>query len=194
MNSYQIWGLSILAIFYGAYLFKMVSQRKRGIQTNHIGKGKKDIRTQRIEKVLGIISVVIVLAEAASILKNAHWKIPGWAVIPGLMLASLGTLIFISAMWTMRDSWRAGIPEDDTTEIVTEGLFRFSRNPAFLGFDLTYIGIFIAFDNPLLLAITVSALLIFHLQIQEEEKFLLEAFGQDYLIYREQTGRYFLFF
>lgn len=41
----------------------------------------------------------------------------------------------------MRDSWRAGISETDKTELVTEGIYQISRNPAFLGFDLLYIGI-----------------------------------------------------
>ena len=41
----------------------------------------------------------------------------------------------------MRDFWRAGISETDKTELVTEGIYQISRNPAFLGFDLLYIGI-----------------------------------------------------
>ena len=41
----------------------------------------------------------------------------------------------------MRDSWRAGISETDKTELVTEGIYQISRNPAFLRFDLLHIGI-----------------------------------------------------
>lgn len=41
----------------------------------------------------------------------------------------------------MRDSWSAGISETDKTELVTEGIYQFSRNPAFLEFNLLYIGI-----------------------------------------------------
>ena len=40
----------------------------------------------------------------------------------------------------MKDSWQAGIPDKDKTELVTTGIYRFSRNPAFLGFDLMYVG------------------------------------------------------
>ena len=41
----------------------------------------------------------------------------------------------------MRDFWRAGISETDKTELVTEGIYQISRNPAFLGFDVLYFGI-----------------------------------------------------
>lgn len=43
----------------------------------------------------------------------------------------------------MKDSWRAGISETDKTELVTEGIYQFSRNLAFLEFNLLYIGILI---------------------------------------------------
>ncbi len=41
----------------------------------------------------------------------------------------------------MKDSWRAGIPDSDKTELVTTGIYKYSRNPAFLGFDLQYMGV-----------------------------------------------------
>ena len=37
---FQISGITILLIFYGCYFLKMGFQRKKGIQTNQIGKGK----------------------------------------------------------------------------------------------------------------------------------------------------------
>ena len=38
---FQISGITILLIFYGCYFLKMEFQRKKGIQTNQIGKGKR---------------------------------------------------------------------------------------------------------------------------------------------------------
>lgn len=51
----------------------------------------------------------------------------------------------------MKDSWRAGIAENDKTEIVTSGIYQISRNPAFLGFDCVYIGLMLMFFKPILL-------------------------------------------
>ncbi len=53
-----------------------------------------------------------------------------------------------------------------------KGIYNYSRNPAFLGFDLVYIGILLMFFNPVLLVISVFAMVMLHLQILREEKFL----------------------
>ena len=71
-------------------------------------------------------------------------------------------------------------------------LFQISRNPAFLGFDLVYIGVVFVFFNIPLFTISVIALLMLHLQIvKQEEPILQEAFGEEYLSYKKHVNRYF---
>ena len=79
----------------------------------------------------------------------------------------------------------------DKTELVTDGIYQFSRNPAFLGFDLLYIGTLMMFFNRILCVLTVFAIVMYHLQIVSvEEKFLLATFGDEYLQYKEKVCRY----
>ncbi len=130
--------------------------------------------------------------EAVSIIWNFRiWK-SSYTWI-GIGVAALGVLVFIAAAATMRDSWRAGIPEKDKTELVTTGIYRISRNPAFLGFDLLYLGLLLAFFNYLHLLFALCAVVMLHLQILQEEKFLTETFGEKYTEYKKHTGRYLLF-
>ena len=49
------------------------------------------------------------------------------------MLAISGDMVFVISVWTMKDSWRAGVSKTDQTELVTDGIYQISRNPAFLG-------------------------------------------------------------
>ena len=90
----------------------------------------------------------------------------------------------------MKDSWRAGIPKKDKTALVTDGIYRYSRNPAFLGFDLQYIGVLLMFCNLLTGMFTTFAIVMLHLQILQEERYLTAAFGEEYLTYRHQVFRY----
>nr|WP_300825021.1 methyltransferase [uncultured Schaedlerella sp.] len=85
---------------------------------------------------------------------------------------------------------RKGI-KTDQTELVTNGIYWFSRNPAFLGFDLVYIGILLMFFHWILLAASVFAGVMLHLQIvYVEERFLKKVFGEEYLEYQKKVCRY----
>lgn len=90
----------------------------------------------------------------------------------------------------MKDSWRAGIPKQDKTKLVTDGIYAYSRNPAFLGFDLQYVGVMLMYCNPLTILFTAFTMLMLHLQILQEEKYMAATFGEEYLQYKKQVFRY----
>lgn len=187
----RIIGIIEIFVYYAAYFIKAVNQRKRGIQTNQLGIGNKARKTVIIEKILRLTSSIVVPVMLVSMFLNTtlfHNPILRGA---GLILIGTGTGLFITAMITMKDSWRAGIPDKDRTSIVTSGIYKISRNPAFLGFDLTYIGACMAFSNILVIIMTILVMIMMHLQILEEEKFLQNTFGDEYTAYKRRTGRYF---
>ena len=70
------------------------------------------------------------------------------------------------------------------------GIYAYSRNPAFLGFDLQYIGVLLMYCNLLTGMFTVFAIVMLHLQIIQEENYLTAAFGAEYLEYRHRVLRY----
>lgn len=186
---FQIIAIVILLAFYGCYFTKMILQRKKGIRTNQMGKGKTGV-VKRIEITMKIASLLVPAAELVSIVMNTS-HLPLWARIAGALIGICGVFVFILAVVTMRDSWRAGVSEAERTELVTGGVYQLSRNPAFLGFDLVYIGIVLMFFNWVLLAVSVFAGLMFHLQIVNvEEDFLVRTFGEAYLDYRKKVNRY----
>ncbi|MDE6419570.1 MAG: isoprenylcysteine carboxylmethyltransferase family protein [Lachnospiraceae bacterium] len=186
---FQITAIVILLAFYGCYFTKMILQRKKGIQTNQMGKGKTGL-VKRIEITMKIASLLVPAAEFVSIVLGTS-PLPLWTRTAGAVVGICGVVVFVLAVVTMRDSWRAGVSETERTELVTGGIYQISRNPAFLGFDLVYIGIVLMFFNWVLLALSVFAGLMFHLQIVNvEEDFLVRTFGETYLDYRKKGNRY----
>lgn len=131
MSYYQISALALLTVYYVAYLTKLFGQRSKGIKTVQLGKGEKSRRTVIVENILQITSCVAIVAEGVSIIFNSGSGLPSLLRIAGIFCTGCGTIIFILAMVTMRDSWRAGIPTTDETKLVTKGIYRISRNPAF---------------------------------------------------------------
>jgi len=186
---FQIPAAAALILFYGCYLYKMAAQRQAGIQTDQMGKGKSGL-VKWIEVWMKIATYLAVAAEAVSIFLNTS-ALPTWLRVFGLLLTAAGVVFFMLAVYTMKDSWRAGVSYADRTSLVTSGIFQISRNPAFLGFDLVYIGMVCTFFNVPLLVVSAAAGILLHLQIvKHEEPFLREAFGGEYLMYERRVNRY----
>ena len=185
---YCLLALLVLTVFYSIYLVKQWRQKRRGIRTMQIGHGK-DAHTHTVETLMGIATVGIIPAQLLSI--TFDWShLPANARFTGFCVGMVGDLIFLISVLCMKDSWRAGIPNRDRTELVTDGIYAFSRNPAFLGFDLQYIGVLLMFCNLLTATFTVFAVSMLHLQILQEERYLTAAFGSAYLDYRHRVFRY----
>lgn len=186
---FKIITIGLMAVFYISYFVKMISQRKQGISTDQLGKGKNGF-VKFIEVTLKISTCVLPIIQLISILQ---YKVTACVVLRviGCVLTMIGVLIFIISVVQMKDNWRAGVQREDKTNLVTTGIYSISRNPAFLGFDLMYIGILFTFFNWYLLFATSFVLVFFHLQIVNvEEDFLIEAFGEEYAQYKKKVCRY----
>ena len=180
--------LVVLVLFYTVYFAKMLIQHKHGIKTRQIGRRKeKDIHTVEL-----LMSISTLAAPAAQLLSIAF----GWSCMPsgarftGFLIGMLGNIIFLISVVCMKDSWRAGIPDKDKAELVTNGIYKFSRNPAFLGFDFMYAGVLLMYFNPLTAVFSLFAAITLHLQILQEEKYLTSVFGSSYTAYKSRVFRY----
>ena len=187
----------LITCFYALYFYKQIQLRRQGIKTNRLAKGSKPAKTATVERWLLVATYGTAVIQYLSVFIQKHmlpFTLPLWVRWIGLVIAACGVIIFLLAITTMRDNWRAGVDESQSTEMVTRGVYRFSRNPAFVGFDLLYIGTVLALPNiPMLLA-AIVAIVVLHLQIVEEEAYLPSVFGESYLAYKKRTPRYFLFF
>ena len=186
---FKIITLGLMAAFYICYFVKMISQRKQGISTDQLGKGKTGF-VKFIEVTLKISTYALPIIQLISI----FWYVGAAHIafrIIGCVITLIGVLIFIISVAQMKDNWRAGVQREDKTNLVTTGVYSISRNPAFLGFDLMYIGILFTFFNWHLCFATSFVLVFFHLQIVNvEEDFLIEAFGEEYVRYKKKVYRY----
>ena len=192
----KIIALILMAVFYAAYFWKKIAQKRHGIKTNQIGKGDKPKRVLLIERLMGIATFTIIPVEVASIIMYPSLCLitpSEWSALlrwSGLALTAFGIAFFITAMITMSDSWRAGIPDKDKTTLIQNGIYRISRNPAFAGFGLMYIGLFMAFPNVIHLVFAIFPIVMLHLQILQEESFCHKVFGEEYELYRKRVRRY----
>lgn len=110
--------------------------------------------------------------------------------ISGLVLMS-GALTFIAAAQAnMGNSWRVGIDNENKTELVRTGFFKFSRNPIFLGMRFTGLGLFLALPNAITFATFLVGDLMMQVQVRLEEEFLEGVHGEHYTNYKRSVRRW----
>lgn len=190
----------LLCLFGISYIAKLIIlSKKNNIKANVFGKGKKPKETLIIEKSLRAVTFIgigIWIVDACFAKFADKWFILVYesAIIRylGLAITFIGVLFFILAMVFMKTSWRVGVDNSTKTELITFGVYKFSRNPAFVGMDLMFIGTAFTFTNLITIAITFLIVVALHLQIKQEEKHMKKMFGTDYTEYAVKTPRYLL--
>ena len=130
---------------------------------------------QRIAGSSFALSVGALLAAAA--LAPAHGS--NWA-IPAALIAAIGAAVVIVAQVQMGRAWRVGVREGDAPLFVSHGLFRFSRNPIFVGMML--VGLSAAIVSGTWWSWTALAIFVAScaVQVRIEEAHLEASFGQSY--------------
>ena len=111
--------------------------------------------------------------------------------ILGLLLVSIGFVIGLLALKAMRNSWRVGIKYDQKTELISSGIYRLSRNPYFLSYNLLILGYLFIFPSIILFALYLALVITFHFMILQEEDYLESMHGENYITYKKKVKRYF---
>ncbi len=107
----------------------------------------------------------------------------------GWFLMVAGLAITVMAQMQMGSSWRIGI-DSDATPLVTEGLFRYVRNPIFTSMLLTLGGLVLLTPAWVSLALWLATALVIAIQVRLEEQHLLALHGQVYRDYAQRAGRF----
>ncbi|HAK45413.1 MAG TPA: isoprenylcysteine carboxyl methyltransferase [Spirochaeta sp.] len=126
----------------------------------------------------------------ALILVLDPWRQP--VFLPGIIVLIPG--IVITGI-CIRDFYTQGggtlAPWDPPEYLVVTGLYRFCRNPMYIGVLLLIIGLSLLFSSPLLLLYGVAAAAAFHLRVVKyEEPKLMAAFGQKWVLYSAMVNRW----
>jgi len=140
-------------------------------------------------------AAAVLIGLVAPWLTTAGW-LPGWNLpilvgALGAIVAVAGLSLGVSAQQAMGHSWRIGVDQAETTELVTDGPFRLVRNPIFTALMMIQTGT-VAIASTWLSA-AGAVLMIAACQIQTrlvEEPYLLRRHGTGYRDYAATTGRF----
>lgn len=141
---------------------------------------------------------LLAAALAAGILLGRLYPLP-WPGLDDLAARVIGYGLGLAGIaliaWGAATLYRAHttvLPTRRADQLVTDGAFRFRRNPIYMGEVLVFLGLAQATGNIWLAVMApLFALAVLALAILPEERHLEARFGDDYLGYKERTRRWF---
>src|SRR5829696_2548361 len=112
-----------------------------------------------------------------------------WILGGALLLAGVALLVWFERAFTQKKT--PANPWRPTTAIATDGPYRLTRNPAYVGMALVYLGIAVCSEALwALLPLPVVLAIIDRGVIAREERYLERKFGQEYLDYKGRVRRW----
>ena len=174
--------LAMLSIITATLVRGIAIRRKTGDRPWAFASAKG---VQRIAGSSFAFSVAALIAAAAL----APASDTGWT-IPAAIIATVGAAIVVVAQVQMGRAWRVGVREGDAPLFISHGLFRYSRNPIFVGMML--VGLSAALVSGTWWSWSALAVFIAScaVQVQIEEAHLEASFGQSYREFRSSVPRW----
>ena len=111
--------------------------------------------------------------------------------IMGAALVCAAILFYVTALRDLGASWRLGLDRATPGPLVTGGIYKWTRHPIYVAFDLLFIGTFLVHGRLIFLVLTIAWLPLLHLFMRREERVLAQLYGGAYLDYCGRVGRYF---
>lgn len=188
--------LAFYAVFLGLALGARIAIQVR--RTGSTGFNRLHGRPGSVEWLAGVLFVVgVSLAPLAPILTLLGLLEPIAVLdtrtvhVLGLVLTGTGIVLVFLAQLAMGNSWRIGVEPEERTELVTDGIFGFVRNPIFALTIPMAIGFFLMVPNAVaLIDLGIVALSIELVVRRVEEPYLLRTHGDAYRDYASRVGRF----
>jgi len=109
--------------------------------------------------------------------------------IVGLALFIVGLTTALVAVVTLRRFYSSTLVIREDHQLITHGIYRFSRHPVYLGVIIAIIGVPV-YASSLYGLLTMSALIpLILFRIRIEERMLTDEFGDAYRTYKEATSK-----
>lgn len=140
----------------------------------------------------------LVVFGAVVVASAVDWFLPLGFGLPAAVRWILAAVLIIAPLAVMPSIFAAFRKADSAYDVrvvpkrlVTEGAFRYSRNPGYLGLMVLGAGLAILFDNPwTILALVPTAYLVQREVILKEEEILEREFGDEYRAYKARVRRW----
>ena len=190
MSNNFLFGINFL-IFIIVLIYMNILLRQKGIKTNHLLIGEKGFWIKFSELLVYLTTFPLTFIWAFLVFDNFNnwilFNVKNFFYL-GWLINLFGVIIYCISIYTLGSSWRLGIDINSEEKMIKEGIYNFSRHPAYLGFYLMFIGLSISFPSIIIYLLTILSIISLINQGIIEEENLIERFNEEYKEYQKNVN------
>ena len=138
-----------------------------------------------------LFGIPVLVGLAVHIFWDISFLSTGVAMATGLPLLVAGVVLGLWSIWTMVSQGEHPEPGRGTKTIISNGPFRFSRNPSYVALVLSAAGFGLALNSaPVLAGVPIGFAVLAFWVVPAEERFLLAVLKDDYTAYLARVRRW----
>ena len=112
-------------------------------------------------------------------------------ILIGLGLIGFGFLLAFNSISRFIKAKTGVVPFSKSTVLITEGFYKYTRNPMYVGMNSFLLGLLIILNNPINFIFLVTFFFIVrNLFVIKEEVQMLETFEEEYIAYKNKVRRW----
>ena len=162
-------------------------QRSRGVKVVKNRKGKQEVVLLTLAWLGFVVPLIWVVSPAFSF---AEYPLRGGPLLVGLVCLVAGLWLFHRSHADLGTNWSVTLQVRDQHRLVTHGIYRHARHPMYLALFLYSLGQALVLPNWIAGPSYLIAFgILFALRVRNEERMMLEEFGDQYAAYMARTKR-----
>ena len=112
-------------------------------------------------------------------------------ILIGICLIGLGFLLAFNSISRFIKAKTGVVPFSESTTLITEGFYKYTRNPMYVGMNSFLLGLMLILKNPLnIIFLFIFFFIVRNMFVLKEEVQMEETFGEVYLTYKRKVRRW----
>ena len=112
-------------------------------------------------------------------------------ILIGICLIGMGFLLAFNSISRFIKAKTGVVPFSESTTLITEGFYKYTRNPMYVGMNSFLLGLMLILKNPLnIIFLIIFFFIVRNMFVLKEEVQMEETFGEDYLTYKRKVRRW----
>jgi len=144
----------------------------------------------RVAVFIALITLLVMYFKGSAWMDLFSVLLPGWLRWAGFLLGMISEMLWTWAQVELDTQWSAQLQLTKNHTLVITGPYQWVHHPLYTAMFGWCVAVSLLTAHGFFITLSVLSMVMLIVRVQKEEAMMLEAFGEQYVLYMQQTGRF----